>query len=265
MGDWVRIVGWSVLSALRSRRDLVLENVALRQQLVVLGRQQRADAGAAGRESILRVHVAGHLLLGARAPNRYTPRSAWVGHDTTTMSARPRPDLRATSTRSVSHPCAFPTRMEFSPHTIPCGLRCGLPIPEHENRPARKVQILAGRLSFRMRILNSGGGGSRTGVGRKGLIGRFGYCHNGSGAFQPRGCGVRCGIRQRPTHVRRGPVGVWRRPVSRGRSPGQRCPLVGREGLPSLPTAYRVLRPNRAFRCLSVTTSLSPTPSCRRR
>ena len=30
MGDWVRIVGWSIVSALKSQRDLTLENVALR-------------------------------------------------------------------------------------------------------------------------------------------------------------------------------------------------------------------------------------------
>jgi len=39
MGDWVRIVGWSVVSALKSQRDLTLENVALRHQLMVLQRQ----------------------------------------------------------------------------------------------------------------------------------------------------------------------------------------------------------------------------------
>jgi putative transposase len=39
MGEWVRIVGWSVVSGLRSRRDLALEKVALRHQLMVLGRQ----------------------------------------------------------------------------------------------------------------------------------------------------------------------------------------------------------------------------------
>ena len=39
MGDWVRIVGWSVVSALKSRRDLALENIALRHQLLVLQRQ----------------------------------------------------------------------------------------------------------------------------------------------------------------------------------------------------------------------------------
>jgi putative transposase len=39
MGDWVRIVGWSLVSALRNRRDLALENVALRHQLTVLQRQ----------------------------------------------------------------------------------------------------------------------------------------------------------------------------------------------------------------------------------
>ena len=36
MGDWVRIVGWSIVSALKSQRDLTLENVALRHQLMVL-------------------------------------------------------------------------------------------------------------------------------------------------------------------------------------------------------------------------------------
>lgn len=39
MGDWVRLAGWSVASALKSRRDLTLENVALRHQLMVLQRQ----------------------------------------------------------------------------------------------------------------------------------------------------------------------------------------------------------------------------------
>ena len=39
MGDWIRIVGWSVVSALKSRGDLALENLALRHQLMVLGRQ----------------------------------------------------------------------------------------------------------------------------------------------------------------------------------------------------------------------------------
>ena len=39
MWDWVRIVGWSVVSALKSRRDLALENLALRHQLMVLQRQ----------------------------------------------------------------------------------------------------------------------------------------------------------------------------------------------------------------------------------
>ena len=36
MGDWVRIVGWRVVSALKSQRDLTLENLALRHQLMVL-------------------------------------------------------------------------------------------------------------------------------------------------------------------------------------------------------------------------------------
>ena len=39
MWDWVRLAGWSVASALRSRRDLALENVALRHQLMVLRRR----------------------------------------------------------------------------------------------------------------------------------------------------------------------------------------------------------------------------------
>lgn len=40
MGDWIRIAVWGLLSGLRSRRDLTLENVALRQQLIVLQRQK---------------------------------------------------------------------------------------------------------------------------------------------------------------------------------------------------------------------------------
>ena len=39
MWDWVRIAAWSVVSALESQRDLALENVALRHQLMVLQRQ----------------------------------------------------------------------------------------------------------------------------------------------------------------------------------------------------------------------------------
>jgi len=39
MWDWVRFVAWSVVSALKSRRDLALENVALRHQLMVLQRK----------------------------------------------------------------------------------------------------------------------------------------------------------------------------------------------------------------------------------
>ena len=39
MGEWLRIALWSVASALKSRRDLALENAALRQQLMVLQRQ----------------------------------------------------------------------------------------------------------------------------------------------------------------------------------------------------------------------------------
>ena len=39
MWDWARIVGWSVVSALKNRRDLAFENVALRHQLMVLQRQ----------------------------------------------------------------------------------------------------------------------------------------------------------------------------------------------------------------------------------
>ena len=41
MGDWIRIAVWGLLSGLRSRRDLMLENMALRQQLIVLQRQKR--------------------------------------------------------------------------------------------------------------------------------------------------------------------------------------------------------------------------------
>lgn len=39
MGDWVRIVEWSIVSALKSRQDLAPENVALRHQRMVLARQ----------------------------------------------------------------------------------------------------------------------------------------------------------------------------------------------------------------------------------
>ena len=39
MEEWLRIAVWSFVSALKSRRDLTLENVALRQQLTVLRRQ----------------------------------------------------------------------------------------------------------------------------------------------------------------------------------------------------------------------------------
>ena len=40
MGGWIRIAVWGLLSGLRSRRDLTLDNVALRQQLIVLQRQK---------------------------------------------------------------------------------------------------------------------------------------------------------------------------------------------------------------------------------
>ena len=36
MGEWLRIAVWSFTSALRGRRDLALENVALPQQLMVI-------------------------------------------------------------------------------------------------------------------------------------------------------------------------------------------------------------------------------------
>lgn len=39
MGDRVRVVGWSVVSVLKSQRDLTLENVALRHERTVLHRQ----------------------------------------------------------------------------------------------------------------------------------------------------------------------------------------------------------------------------------
>jgi hypothetical protein len=39
MGEWLRIAVWSFTSALRSGRDLALENVALRQQRMVIQRQ----------------------------------------------------------------------------------------------------------------------------------------------------------------------------------------------------------------------------------
>ncbi len=39
MGEWLCIAVWGFVSVLRRRRDLALENVALRQQLVVLRRQ----------------------------------------------------------------------------------------------------------------------------------------------------------------------------------------------------------------------------------
>jgi hypothetical protein len=39
VGEWLRIAVWSFVSVLRSRRDLVLENVALRQPLMVLRRR----------------------------------------------------------------------------------------------------------------------------------------------------------------------------------------------------------------------------------
>ena len=39
MGDWLRIAVWDVVSSLKSRWDVALENIALRQQLMVLQRQ----------------------------------------------------------------------------------------------------------------------------------------------------------------------------------------------------------------------------------
>ena len=42
MEDWLHIAVWSFVSSLTSRRDLALENIALRQQLMVLQRQTAA-------------------------------------------------------------------------------------------------------------------------------------------------------------------------------------------------------------------------------
>ena len=42
MGEWLHIALWGLASALRSRLDLALENVALRQQLMVIRRQSRS-------------------------------------------------------------------------------------------------------------------------------------------------------------------------------------------------------------------------------
>ena len=42
MGEWLPIAVWIFVSVLRSRRDLALENVALRQQLMVLRREPRS-------------------------------------------------------------------------------------------------------------------------------------------------------------------------------------------------------------------------------
>ena len=39
MGEWLRIAVWGFASALRSRQDLAFENIALRQQLMLLQRQ----------------------------------------------------------------------------------------------------------------------------------------------------------------------------------------------------------------------------------
>ena len=43
MGVWLRITVLTFVSMLRSRRNLALENVALRQQLRVLRRQSGSD------------------------------------------------------------------------------------------------------------------------------------------------------------------------------------------------------------------------------
>jgi hypothetical protein len=40
MGGWVRIAVWGLVSGLRSRRTLALENLALRHQLMVLQRKK---------------------------------------------------------------------------------------------------------------------------------------------------------------------------------------------------------------------------------
>jgi putative transposase len=42
MGEWLHIALWGLASAVRSQRDLALENVALRQQLMVIGREPRS-------------------------------------------------------------------------------------------------------------------------------------------------------------------------------------------------------------------------------
>ena len=44
MWECVRVVGWSVVSALMSQRELAPENVELRHQLMVLQRQPAKEA-----------------------------------------------------------------------------------------------------------------------------------------------------------------------------------------------------------------------------
>ena len=72
MGDWVRIVGWSVVSALKSQRDLTLENLALRHQLMVLQRQS-------GRSRLVEPPEMGDVVAlaqGGGLHHRYTRRLA---------------------------------------------------------------------------------------------------------------------------------------------------------------------------------------------
>jgi hypothetical protein len=54
MGDWIEIAVWALVSGLRSRRNLGLENVALRQQLMVLQRQ-KAKVRLKDRDRVFRI------------------------------------------------------------------------------------------------------------------------------------------------------------------------------------------------------------------
>ena len=45
MGDWIRIAVWALVSGLRSRRNLALENVALRRQVMVVDSEESIAVG----------------------------------------------------------------------------------------------------------------------------------------------------------------------------------------------------------------------------
>ena len=87
MGDWVRIAAWSVVSALKSRRDLALENLALRHQLMVLQRQS-GRLRLKDRDRLLWVWLRRYWSGWHRALVLVQPATAALGHQSSLSFVR---------------------------------------------------------------------------------------------------------------------------------------------------------------------------------